>query len=33
MSIKLTLGVIMLVWLGYVAFAASFYSSTFALFN
>ena len=33
MSLKLSLAVIMLVWLGYVAFASTFYMHTFSLFS
>jgi|GEM_PF-1063274 len=33
MSLKLSLGIILLVWLGYVAFASTFYVHTFALFS
>lgn len=33
MSLKLSLTLILLVWLGYVAFASNFYMQTFALFN
>ncbi len=33
MSLKLSLALILLVWLGYVAFASNFYLHTFALFN
>ncbi|MCP1440239.1 hypothetical protein J3D56_003675 [Erwinia persicina] len=33
MSLKLSLGLIMLVWLAYVAFASNFYMHTFALFS
>ena len=33
MSLKLSLTVITLVWLGYVAFASTFYMHTFSLFN
>ncbi len=33
MSLKFSIGLILLVWLGYVLFASSFYVKTFALFN
>ncbi|CUU24802.1 hypothetical protein J9874_00883 [Duffyella gerundensis] len=33
MSLKLSVTLIMLVWLSYVAFAGSYFVSTFALFN
>ncbi len=33
MSLKLSLAAVMLVWLGYVAFASTFYMHTYALFN
>lgn len=33
MSMKLSLAVITLIWLAYVAYAGTFYASTWAMFN
>lgn len=33
MSLKLSLGVVSLIWLAYVIFAGSFYANTWALFS